>query len=82
MSRNLDNNIKELITRLETLSKAKYPNNVQLAKAVQCTEGAIRYLFRHKKGMTMDLFLKFCNAIDVKPDEIMKDLDSSPIKKK
>ncbi len=32
--------------------------------------------------MTMDLFLKFCNALDVKPDEIMKDLDISQIKKK
>jgi DNA-binding Xre family transcriptional regulator len=72
MSKNVEKHIKEIISKLEVLSKEKYDNNVQLAKAVGCTEGAIRYLFRHKKGMTMDLYLKFCNALKIGPDEILK----------
>ena len=74
MSKKIEKDIKEIISRLETLSKEKYSSNVQIAKAVKCTEGAVRYLFRHKKGMTMDLYLKFCNALDIKPDDILKSL--------
>ena len=74
MPKKIEKDIKEIISRLETLSKEKYSSNVQIAKAVKCTEGAVRYLFRHKKGMTMDLYLKFCSALGIEPDELLKNL--------
>ncbi len=68
--------IKEALTaRIYKLFMEKYNGNKsRFAKDVGCNEKAIRLLFNHNQGMTMNLFFKIANALDIEPSELIKDL--------
>lgn len=68
--------IKEILTaRVYELFMEKYEGNkLRFAKEAGCDEKAIRLLFNHNQGMTINLFFKLAYALEVEPSELIKDL--------
>jgi plasmid maintenance system antidote protein VapI len=69
-------NIKETLTkRIYILFMEKHNGNkLQFAKKVGCDEKTIRLIFDKNQGLTMNLFFKIAHALDVLPEELIKDL--------
>lgn len=49
-------------------------NKLQFAKKVGCDEKTIRLILDKNQGMTMNLFFKIANALDIEPSELIKDI--------
>ncbi len=81
MQKELDD-IKEKITkRIYILFMKKYEGNKSsFAKDIGCNEKTLRLLFDHNQGMTLNLFFKIANALDVEPVELIKNLKIAPKK--
>lgn len=76
MQKKLDEIKKEITDRIYKEFENKFENNNRkFAKAVGCDEKTIRLLFDHNQGMSLNLLFKIAAAIDVKPSELLKDLE-------
>jgi DNA-binding Xre family transcriptional regulator len=50
-------------------------NKSKFAKASLCSETTVRRVLGSKQRMTLELFLRFCNALDINVKEIFNDID-------
>ena len=68
--------IKEKITkRIHILFLEQYDGNkLRFAKAVGCDEKTPRLIFDFNQGMTLNLFFKIAEALNVEPTELLRDL--------
>lgn len=73
MQKQLEQIEKELTERLYKLFLAKFNGNQSaFARASNCSETTIRRVFQNKQGITINLLLRFCSALDVDVTEILK----------
>ncbi|SHE78559.1 Cro/C1-type HTH DNA-binding domain-containing protein [Flavobacterium fontis] len=74
MQQRINNIESEVIERLYRLFILRYQgNNSKLAKASDCSETTIRRVFSGKQGVTLNLFLRICNALEVTPIEVLNE---------
>lgn len=75
------NEIKEKLTkRIYLLFMEKYNGNkLRFAKDIGCDEKALRLIFDHNQGITINLFFKIAFALDIEPSELIKDLKINTI---
>lgn len=65
----------ELVQRIYKLFLLKFNGNKsEFARASQCTETTIRRVLGNKQGITINLLLRMCIALNVEVDEIMRGL--------
>jgi plasmid maintenance system antidote protein VapI len=65
----------ELIQRIYKLFLVKFNgNNSEFAKASQCSETTIRRIVRNEQGITINLLLRMCHALNTSPAEIIQGL--------
>lgn len=65
----------ELIHRIYKLFLVKFNgNNSEFAKASQCSETTIRRIFSNKQGITINLLLRMCYALNTNVAEVSKGL--------
>lgn len=75
MQNQLDSIKEKLTKRIHILFMEKYDGNkLKFAKSVGCDEKTIRLLFDFNQGMTLNLFFKIANALDVEPSFLIQDL--------
>ena len=66
----------ELVTRIYKEFLVKFNGNKsEFAKASNCSEATVRRVFRNEQRMTVDLFLRFCFALDKNINEIFDGID-------
>lgn len=57
---------KEVVNKIYKLFLEKFNgNNSRFAKASDCSETTVRRVFRNKQRMTLNLLLRFCNALEI-----------------
>lgn len=49
-------------------------NKLRFAKDIGCDEKTLRLIFDNNQGMTLNLFFKIANALDIEPTDLIKDL--------
>ena len=65
----------ELIQRIYKLFLKKFNGNKsEFAKASQCSETTIRRIFRNEQGITINLLLRMCKALNKSTSEILEGL--------
>lgn len=75
MQKQLEQIEDELTQRIYKLFLVKFNGNKsEFARASQCTETTIRRVFGNKQGITVNLLLRMCNALNVEVEEIMSGL--------
>lgn len=66
----------ELVKRIYKLFLSKFNGNKsEFAKASICSETTVRMVFRNEQRMTVDLFLRFCFALDKNINEIFEGIN-------
>lgn len=71
MQKQLEDLKIELVDRIHKLFMEKFNGNkLQFAMACKCDEKAIRKIFNHEQGLTVNLLFKICFALDVTPSEL------------
>lgn len=66
----------ELVKRIYKLFLVKYQGNKsEFARISQCTETTVRRVFRNEQRMTLNLFLRFCTALNIKIEQIFRDIE-------
>lgn len=50
-------------------------NKSKFAKASFCSETTVRRVFNSKQRMTLELFLRFCYALEINVQQIFKDIE-------
>ena len=45
------------------------------ANASECTETTVRRVFLHKQRMTLNLFLRFCFALEINPIDLLNKIE-------
>lgn len=66
----------ELVNRIYKIFLVKYQGNKsEFARISQCTETTVRRVFRNEQRMTLNLFLRFCTALDIKIEHIFRDIE-------
>ena len=66
----------ELVKRIYKLFLVKYQGNKsEFARISQCTETTVRRVFRNEQRMTLNLFLRFCTALDINIEQIFRDIE-------
>lgn len=64
----------ELAHRIYKLFINKYDGNKSaFARASQCNETTIRRIFRNEQGITINLLIRISKALDIEPNELIKD---------
>jgi len=71
MENELDIKIGNII---KTKRKEMHLTQMDLAKKVGTTAQCIYYYENGKRGLTMSLFFKICDTLDLKPNEIQKEV--------
>lgn len=69
--------IKKILTSriLQTFyGKVHDRNKLRFTKGMGCDKKAIRLLFNYNQGMTISLFFKITNTLDIEPSGLIKDL--------
>jgi hypothetical protein len=51
-------------------------NKTKFAKAALCSETTVRRVFSSKQRMTLDLFLRFCSALDINVQQIFNEIEN------
>lgn len=65
----------ELVEKLYKLYLVKFNgNNSEFARASLCSETTIRRVFKNEQGITLNLFLRMCHALNVNATEIFEGL--------
>lgn len=68
----------QIVQRIYKLFLEKFNGNKsEFARASQCSETTIRRILRNEQGITINLLLRLCNALEVEVKEIF---DGLPIK--
>lgn len=66
----------ELVNRIYKEFLVKFNGNKsEFAKKALCSETTVRRVFRNKQRMTVDLFLRFCFALDKEVIEIFEGIN-------
>ena len=66
----------ELVKRIYKEVLVKFNGNKsEFAKSAQCSETTVRRVFRNEQRMTVDLFLRFCFALNKNINEIFEGID-------
>lgn len=66
----------ELVNRIYKLFLIKYEGNKsEFARISQCSETTVRRVFRNEQRMTLNLFLRFCTALDIQIEQIFRDIE-------
>ncbi len=77
MQKQVDQIEIELIQRIYKLFLEKFNgNNSAFAEASQCSETTIRRIFSGKQGVTINLFLRMCHALNIDTREIFEGLST------
>ncbi len=50
-------------------------NKSKFAKASFCSETTVRRVFRNKQRMTVDLLLRFCDALNIKITDLLNKIE-------
>jgi DNA-binding Xre family transcriptional regulator len=50
-------------------------NNSRFAQASECSETTVRRVFRNKQRMTLNLLLRFCNALEIDIKDLFDDIN-------
>ena len=50
-------------------------NKTRFANASECTETTVRIVFLHKQRMTLNLFLRFCFALETNPVDLLNKIE-------
>lgn len=75
MQNELDLIKEELIKRIFILFIQKYEGNKsRFARDIGCNERTVRRLFENNQGMTINLFFKISNALQIDPSELISGL--------
>lgn len=70
----------EIVQRIYKLFLVKFNGNKsEFARASQCTETTIRRVLRNEQGMTINLLLRLCVALEIEVSELFDEL---PLKNK
>lgn len=78
MLKHFDEIEEKIAEKIYKLNLAKFNgNNSQLALLANCSETTVRRVFAHKQRMTLNLFLRFCKALDVDVADLLKEVDAS-----
>ncbi|MDY0090662.1 MAG: helix-turn-helix transcriptional regulator [Flavobacteriaceae bacterium] len=65
----------ELVNRIYKSFLVKFQGNKsEFARVSQCTETTVRRVFRNEQRMTLNLFLRFCTALDINIEQIFRDI--------
>jgi len=56
-------------------AKAKFKTNVEFAVASEIEETSIRRILKGEQNFSIKIFLKVCNALDVKMSELLSEVD-------
>lgn len=68
---------KKLSEKIYKLTLEKFNgNNSRFAEASDCSETTVRRVFANKQRMTLNLLLRFCNALDISIIELFESIDS------
>ena len=66
---------KEVVNKIYKLFLEKFNgNNSKFALASDCSETTVRRVFRNKQRMTLNLLLKFCNALEIEIKDLFSDI--------
>lgn len=73
MQKRLEKIELELVDRIYKLFLVKFNGNKsEFARTAKCSETTVRRVFRNQQRMTVDLFLRFCYALDKEAVEILE----------
>ena len=76
MQKHLEEIELELVARIYKKFLVKFNGNKsEFAKASNCSETTVRRVFRNEQRMTVDLFLRFCFALNKNINEIFEGID-------
>jgi len=56
-------------------AKAKFKTNLEFASACEIDEASIRRILKGKQNFSIKIFLKICNALDIKMSELLSELN-------
>ncbi|KAF2336316.1 helix-turn-helix domain-containing protein [Flavobacterium daemonense] len=56
-------------------AKAKFKTNLEFASACDIDETSIRRILKGKQNFSINIFLKICNALDIKMSELLSELN-------
>ena len=66
---------KDIVNKIYKLFLEKFNgNNSKFAQASDCSETTVRRVFRSKQRMTLNLLLKFCNALEIEIKDLFNDI--------
>ena len=75
MQKGLDQIEFELVERIYKLFLKKFNgNNSEFARASHCSETTIRRVFRKEQGITINLLLRMCYALNINVSEVFDGL--------
>jgi len=60
---------------INTRAKAKFKTNLEFASACEIDEASIRRILKGKQNFSIKIFLKICNALDIKMSELLSELN-------
>lgn len=76
MQKQLEQIEQELSQRIYKEFLKKFNGNKSaFARASNCTEGTVRRVFKNEQGITVNLLLRFCYALDTNITDLLKDLN-------
>lgn len=76
MQKQLEEIKKEVTKRIHSEFLVKFDGNkTHFAKAVGCDEKTVRLLFDFGQGMTLNLLFKIARALNLKPTDLIKNLE-------
>ena len=63
----------ELVERIYKLFLKKFDGNKSdFARASKCTETTVRRVFKNEQGITINLLLRMCHALNINPSELFE----------
>ncbi|WP_396143637.1 helix-turn-helix domain-containing protein [Flavobacterium sp.] len=67
---------KNVVNKIYKLFLEKFNgNNSRFANASDCSETTVRRVFRNKQRMTLNLLLRFCNALEIDIKDVFDDIE-------
>lgn len=68
---------KKLVIKIYKIFLIKFEGNkTRFAKEALCSETTVRRVFSSKQRMTLDLFLRFCFALEINIQQIFKEIEN------
>ena len=60
---------------INTRAKVRFKTNLEFASACEIDEASIRRILKGKQNFSIKIFLKICNALDIKMSELLSELN-------